>query len=241
MKTWLRVAAALVVILLLGVGTGLAQDDKCFEKGGFWDPEQERCVVKSGIEIDIKYPLEIVTYPFVEQTVDEFLFSTRSRYVSDFVEYGMAAWSPGLWGLYIDYEIFQYSPDVLSLKFTISDYTGGAHGNLYFQTYTFDLVQSRILTLNELFLPGIDPLATLAPIVQADLAAQMGEFADPTWIQEGTDSLDEYVSFVITLDSLVFFFPPYQVNAYAAGPQTVQIPLAQISAILAPPFNGIAN
>jgi hypothetical protein len=95
MKTWLRVAAALVVIPLLGVGIGSAQDDKCFEKGGFWDPEQERCVVKSGIEIDIKYPLEIVTYPFVEQTVDEFLFSTRSRYVSDFVEYGMAAWSPG--------------------------------------------------------------------------------------------------------------------------------------------------
>jgi hypothetical protein len=31
------------------------------------------------------------------------------------------------------------------------------------------------------------------------------------------------------------------VNAYAAGPQTVPIPLAQISAILAPPFNGIAN
>jgi hypothetical protein len=90
---------------------------------------------------------------------------------------------------------------VLSLKFTISDYTGGAHGNLYFQTYTFDLVQSRIFTLNDLFLPGIDPLATLAPIVQADLAAQMGEFADPTWIQEGTDSLDEYVSFVITPDS----------------------------------------
>jgi hypothetical protein len=43
---------------------------------------------------------------------------------------------------------------------------------------------------------------------------------------------------VITPDALTFFFPPYQVAAYAAGPQTVSIPLAQLGALLAPPFAG---
>jgi hypothetical protein len=237
MKTLVLGLLAVVVILVFGIGTVSAQADKCFEKGGNWDAQQQKCVIQTGIEIDIHYPLEITQYPFVEQTVDPFLNGLRSKYISDFAALGPDVWTPGPWGLHIDYEIFQFSPTMLSLKFTISDYTGGAHGNMYFQTYLFDLAQNRVLTLSDLFQPGADPLATLAPIVQQDLAAQMGDFADTQWIQEGTSSLDAYVNFVVTPDSLIFFFPPYQVAAYAAGPQTVQIPLSQISGILAPPFN----
>ena len=229
--------AVLMIAVLVG-GPAAAQEDKCYEKGGFFDTELQKCVMKSGIEIDIKYPLEILPYPFVEQTVDAFLTGIRSQYVSDFAAMSGDVSTPGPWGLYIDYEIFQFSPEVLSLKFTISDYTGGAHGNSYFQTYTFDVAQNHVLVLSDLFQPGADILGALAPVVQQDLAAQMGEFADLQWIQDGTSSLDAYAWFVVTPDALVFFFAPYQVAAYAAGPQTVQIPLAQISGLLAPPFNG---
>jgi hypothetical protein len=72
--------------------------------------------------------------------------------------------------------------------------------------------------------------------VQADLTAQMGEFADPQWILDGTSSLEAYMNFVVTQDALVFFFPPYQVAAYAAGPQMVAIPLEQLSGVLTSPF-----
>jgi hypothetical protein len=232
---------AILVIAVIGAGTAAAQDgqsDQCFAKGGMFDTQQQKCVIKSGIEIDINYPLEVTAYPLVEQTANSFLTGIRSQYVNDFASMGADVYSPGPWGLYIDYEIAQFSPDVLSLKFTISDYTGGAHGNLYFQTYTFDLAQNRVLALSDLFQPGVDILGTLAPIVQQDLTAQIGDYTDAQWIQDGTNSLDAYVSFAVTPDALVFYFPPYQVAAYAAGPQTVQIPLAQISGVLAPPFNG---
>jgi hypothetical protein len=240
----------ILVIAVIGAGTAAAQDrqggqggqggpsDQCFAKGGMFDTEQQKCDIKTGIEIDIKYPLEVTTYPFVEQTADAFLADTRNQYISDFASMGADIYSPASWGLYIDYEISQFSPDVLSLKFTISDYTGGAHGNSYFQTYTFDLTQNRVLALGDLFQPGTDILGTLAPIVQQELNAEMGAYADPQWIQDGTSSLDAYTSFTVTPDALVFYFAPYQVAAYAAGPQTVQIPLAQISGVLAPPFNG---
>jgi hypothetical protein len=235
---------AALVIAVLGVGAASAQDgqggqtDQCYAKGGQYDTAQQKCVIKSGIEIDINYPLEVAQYPFVEQTVDSFLTDIRSQYIGNFASTGADVYSPGPWGLYIDYEIVQFSPDVLSLKFTISDYTGGAHGNLYFQTYTFDLAQNRVLALSDLFQPGTDILGTLEPIVQQDLAAQLGEYADTQMIQAGTSSLDGYASFAVTPDTLVFYFAPYDVAAYAAGPQTVEIPLAQISGILAPPFNG---
>jgi hypothetical protein len=241
---WVQGLISLLVVAVIGVGTAAAQDgqggqgDPCFAKGGQFDTEQQKCVIKAGIEIDITYPLEVMQYPFVEQTADSFLTDTRSQFISEFSSMGAGVYSPAPWGLYIDYEIFQFSPDVLSLKFTISNYTGGAHGNQYFQTYTFDLTQNRVLKLSELFQPGADILGSLAPIAQQDLAVQLGEFADPQWIQDGTSSLDAYTSFAVTPDALVFFFAPYQVAAYAAGPQTVKIPLAQISGILAPPFSG---
>jgi hypothetical protein len=235
---------AALVIAVMGVGAAAAQDgqggqtDQCYAKGGTFDTAQQRCVIKTGIEIDINYPLEVAQYPLVEQTVDSFLTDIRSQYISNFASTGMDVYSPGPWGLYIDYGIVQFSPDVLSLKFTVSDYTGGAHGNLYFQTYTFDLTQNRVLALSDLFQPGADILGTLTPIVQQDLAAQLGEYADTQMIEQGTSSLDGYASFAVTPDALVLYFAPYDVAAYAAGPQTVEIPLAQISGILVPPFNG---
>jgi hypothetical protein len=238
---------SVLVIAVIGVGTAAAQDgqsgqgDQCFAKGGNFDTEQQKCVIKTGIEINITYPLEIAPYPFVEQTADSFLSDTRSQFISDFSTMGAEISSPAPWGLYIDYEISQFSPDVLSLKFTVSTYTGGAHGNQYFQTYTFDLTQNRVLTLSDLFQPGVDIVGTLAPIVQQDLTKQMGDFADAQWIQDGTSSLDAYTSFAVTPDALVFCFAPYQVAAYAAGAQTVQIPLVQLSGVLALPFNGAAN
>ncbi len=235
-KFALSVALIMVVAALAAAGSAAAQDDPCYQKGGTFDTEQQRCVINTGIIIDIKYPLEAVQYPFVEQTVDEFLNGIRAEYVNSFANMEPTAWSPGPWGLNIDYEIFQFSPDVLSIKFNIGDYTGGAHGNLFFQTYTFDLAQNSVLALSDLFQPGADVLGTIAPIVQQDLAAQLGDMADTQWIQDGTSTLDAYASFAVTPEALVFYFPPYQVAAYAVGPQTVSIPLTQLSGILSPLF-----
>ena len=139
--------------------------------------------------------------------------------------------------LSIDYETFNFSEDVLSLKFTIYDYTGGAHGNTTFRTLTFDLAAGRELALGDLFQPGVDPLATVAPIVLADLQTQLGDMTDASWLEMGTAPVPEnYASWVLAEDALIFFFPPYQVAAYAAGPQTVTIPLSDLTFVLALEF-----
>ncbi|MBI5959560.1 MAG: DUF3298 domain-containing protein, partial [Chloroflexi bacterium] len=148
-------------------------------------------------------------------------------------------WSPGPLSLYIEYETFQFSPNVISLNFTISTYTGGAHPNSYFRSFMFDLTGQRVLALQDLFLPGIDALGVIAPIAQQSLIAQLGDAIDPAWLAQGAgpDPVN-YQNVVITPDALVIYFSPYQVVAYAAGPQVVSIPLADLAAILAPPFNG---
>jgi hypothetical protein len=230
---------ALVTVFLVGLPHAAAQDgQKCLEKGGEWDETTQECRVTAAVEIDIDYPMFVTQYGFAEQAVDEFLQIARA-FVLEPLSGPYLWYSPGPFSLLVGYETFQFSPDITSLKFDIYTYTGGAHGMSSFQTYVFDLAGERILALDDLFLPGSDPLAAIAPLVQQDLQTQLGDMTDADWIMEGTapDPVN-YQFFVILPDSLVFYFPPYQVASYSAGPQMVSIPLSTLSGILAPPFGG---
>lgn len=227
----------LIGILVASIFPVMAQEDACFQKGGTWDAEQEKCVLQGGLEININYPLAAAENEFVAQTVDTFIEQQKTQFLQFFAEGGFYPGVPAPWGLWIDYEEFQFSESVISLKFIISDYTGGAHPNTYFQTYTFDLTQETVIGFEDLFLEGSNPLAVLAPLAQQQLMETMGEFADTQWITEGTgENPANYQSFVLTESSLILIFPPYQVAPYAAGPQQVEIPLANLSAILKPNF-----
>ena len=58
-----------------------------------------------------------------------------------------------------------------------------------------------------------------------------------SWIDEGTgENPDNYASFVIDGDAIVFYFQAYQVAPYVAGMPSVRIPLADINVLLKPPF-----
>jgi hypothetical protein len=232
----------IAILLLLAFGTlttSAAQEDVCYEKGGTWNADDTTCIIQHQIDMDVSYPITLAQYPVVEQTVDTFVAETRSQFLAGVTAPEMFNFpSPGGFFLSISYEEYRFSDTVTSLVFTISDYTGGAHPNSYYKTFTFDLEQERVITLGDLFVEGSNPLAVISPIVQQDLITRIGEMTDPTWIEQGTgENPENYQNFAITPDALIFFFPPYQVAAYAAGPQQASIPLAQLNAILASPFN----
>ena len=137
----------------------------------------------------------------------------------------------------ITYEELHHSDRIASLVFTIYEFTGGAHGNTTYQSYTFDLESGRLLALDDLFTSGSQPLSLIAPLVEADLNEKLKDISDADWIHSGTgNNPDNYQQWALDGDELVFYFGPYQVAAYAAGTQTVRIPLAQLSSILRPAF-----
>lgn len=240
----IRLLSALLVIVLVAAGvprTAHAQDDTCLIKGGFWDPDTGICTIRSRVEISMNYPLWVAQYPALEVVVDEFFQSLRMAFLS-YTDYPLPFPEAPPYTMYVYHEQFQFSPEIVSLKFTIDEYTGGAHGMVYFKTITFDVAQGRELTFDDLFQEEFNPLWTIAPLVQESIAAQLGEFADVDWIAEGTgENPDNYQNFVVTPTELIFYFPPYQVAAYAAGPITVSLPLTSLVAILAPPFFEAAN
>ena len=141
-------------------------------------------------------------------------------------------------GLYISQENFSSVDDVKSTFLKVSLNTGGAHPNTFFHTWTYHKDSGEILSFSSLFQQEHNPLWTIYPIVKESLLDQMGEGANEAMIDEGTGESDfeNYQSFVLDGEKLVFFFEPYRVAPYAVGPQQVEIPFEELQVIFQPPF-----
>lgn len=231
----------ILVVMLFGTVLPVAaqQEDACFNKGGNWDAELQQCAIAFGVEVKIDYPLDLADeFPVVEEAVDRFLAEERAAFLAPIVDPEFVNYSPGPLTLDIQYQSVGFSEDVLSLQFVVYTYSGGAHGMTYFRSFTFHLPKGIELALSDLFLPDASYLEVIAPMAQAALTEQLGDMADAEWIAQGAGPLPEnYQDWVLTPDALVITFEQYQVAAYAAGPQIVTIPLADIADILAPEFS----
>lgn len=124
------------------------------------------------------------------------------------------------------------SPRTVSYIYTIYEDTGGAHGMTYFKTFVFDTKTGTHLSLVDLFAPGSTYLQTLSSLARAKLPGVIGQYADPQMIQNGTTPDEKnFENFFIDNHNIDFLFPPYQVAAYAQGPVTLQIPMAELPGI----------
>ncbi|MDH3495028.1 MAG: DUF3298 and DUF4163 domain-containing protein [Acidobacteriota bacterium] len=131
----------------------------------------------------------------------------------------------------ISYKAEYFSADLVSIRFFQSEYTGGAHPNHKTLTLNYDISGDRQLELPGLFTPGSDYLNLISASVNVSLHTQMGKNADDEWILNGTGSkLENYSSWNITKEGLLFTFDPYQVGPYAAGSFEAVVPFENFPA-----------
>ena len=195
--------------------------------------ETGNCIVTAGININISYPLEFAAQTdFTQSTIDNFIDSETTAMLDAFRESIFEFPSPGPWALDMGYELFVFNRDIVGIKFDAYQYSGGAHGLPYVVTFMFHLTENRLITLDDLFQEEFNPWLTIQPMVKAQLMEAMGDFADEGWIDDGTgENPDNYVSFVLDGEELVFYFQAYQVAPYAAGMHEARIPLTDINAL----------
>jgi hypothetical protein len=149
----------------------------------------------------------------------------------------------GEMGNYIDvgYDVEYADDDLISVSFGEDTFTGGAHPNHGTFTLTYDLKAGRELKLADLFKPGSKYLATIANYSIRDLKGRTdpdsGEnlgLVQDDWEDGAKPTADNYRNWNVTKKGLLITFPPYQVGAYAAGPQTVIVPYSQLKDIALP-------
>jgi hypothetical protein len=139
----------------------------------------------------------------------------------------------------IGYEVAMARDDLISVEFDVgSYYQGAAHPNTYTETVNYDLKNGKPINLSDLFKPGAKYLQTLAQYCIADLKKQSkakDNMLPDDEIQSGAGpAAKNYRSWKITRKGLGINFDSYQVGPYAAGPQFVLVPYANLKDLINP-------
>jgi hypothetical protein len=125
------------------------------------------------------------------------------------------------------------SPHTISYIFTTYTDTLGVHPNTLFTTFTFDTQSGTLLTLADIFTPGAEYLDMLSQISRAQLPGVIGNSTDTAVLQNGTIPTNaNFSNFFFDNQDFVILFNTYQVAPFADGPQTLRIPLSELSSIL---------
>ncbi len=121
----------------------------------------------------------------------------------------------------------------LSLQIIVEGMSdGAAHPYHVTLSYNYDLEKGEQITVNQLFLHGVNPLQTISDFCKAELDKRdigfdgFGGGAEPT--------PENYAVWNLSSQGLVIVFNEYQVASYAAGPQTIIIPFEALGNIIKP-------
>jgi hypothetical protein len=133
---------------------------------------------------------------------------------------------------------FRYATDdLISLEWGESTYEGGAaHGNHLTQVLNYDVKKGKKLALADLFIDKSKYLTAIANYCMKELKERSKKedamiFGDQ--IESGAGPrADNYRAWSITKKGLWITFDPYQVAAYAAGPQYVLVPYSALKDII---------
>jgi uncharacterized protein YecT (DUF1311 family) len=136
----------------------------------------------------------------------------------------------------LTYTVARDDDTAVSILFSYSIYTGGAHPNFAQTAFNFLMPDGARVFLPDLV--GKQGIERVSDLAIADLTARLSGpdgMSDPAWIQLGAGPYaDNFESFELLPDELVLEFDPYAVAAYAAGPQEVRIPLPNVQDVLRP-------
>ncbi len=224
--------ALCVGAMAVSAQTETPQADPCMAKGGTTSADG-KCMLTMDLKISVDYPIDLAQNPLIASTIDPFIQSAKDDFMQAVGQDFYPIQAPN--ELDITYAVTNHSDTIMSLVFTVYEYTGGAHGTTSVTTFTFDTTNNRLITLDNVFSNTTNALNIIKPLAQAAVKAAVGDMNQQDMLDEGTAADPKnYQAFSLDADSITFYFQQYQVAPGAAGIQKVTIPFAQLSSVLDP-------
>lgn len=131
--------------------------------------------------------------------------------------------------LEIDYKLYP-TANVISIRFSIyTNFYGAAHPLTSYESLNFDIKAGKVLSLEDIS-ESKHFLTFLSKYSKRELTKKLSQGESPTEpYPQGVEPLAKnFEIWNLTSTGLLVTFPPYQVAAYAFGPQEVLIPYSQI-------------
>ena len=158
--------------------------------------------------------------------IEEFQKDAKEGFMADVIT--------STWLFTYDYSIEYYSEKLISFTALVYSYTGGAHGNTYFMSSNYWIIDgdSKLLKLPDLFKKDSDYVKVLSENCIKDLGKQ-----GAAWVVNGEiKSLkeDEIGPFALSPRGIQFAFAPYAVGPYSQGAYFVTIDYNYIKNVINP-------
>lgn len=181
-------------------------------------------------DIDISYP--VLGYKAVDEDVRNWVNNIADTFevemASLFHDAEMMGEDPdeSRYALHGSCTVLRPSREAASLVFEIWTYTGGAHGNLDIITLNYSLITGQRLDFVDIFGDVDKALSLLSSNSREVLSRRLAGGRMDQWIMDGTaQDVNNFASLGLTAQGVRVYFQPYQVAAWAAGAQEVDIPL----------------
>lgn len=140
----------------------------------------------------------------------------------------------------VDYEVKKNSDNILSIKVTYNQYSGGAHGDYEDISYNIDMRNGKILKLSDLFKLKSDYIK----VINNEIRSQIEELVKNNKENEGIyqfESIEKDNKFYIEDDKIVIYFDLYKIAPFVAGIPTFKINNNIISHMLKEEYLEILN
>ena len=137
------------------------------------------------------------------------------------------------WFLDINVEVIHQHADLLALKFSQTDYMGGAHPNSSFSYLNYDLQNQRVLKLDDILKPNtFEKLQTIGEqIFRKNEGLKPDQsLADKYFFDKDVFHLNS--NFTLTKEGIAFLYNPYEIKPYVAGTTTLLIPYTSIKDLI---------
>lgn len=122
----------------------------------------------------------------------------------------------------------------VSLCFSETSYTGGAHPNSYRRYRSFDSATGRPLAIEHLVVPGgleaLEAEASRAFRRMYEIAPGVSLAEAGFWFENGRFHLND--NFAVTSKGLLFYFNLYEITSYARGPTALLLSFPELKGIL---------
>lgn len=133
----------------------------------------------------------------------------------------------------VTYKPMRIDQGVLSLFGAYASYTGGVHGGAIGRSATYDLITSRLLTLEDILFenPDADKLYALTLNALSHRDDLFDGYETTVKDRFGKNFLQDK-DWYLSNSGLCFFFSPYEIGPYSAGIISAEIPYSQLAGVL---------
>ncbi|MFD2554971.1 DUF3298 and DUF4163 domain-containing protein [Sphingobacterium tabacisoli] len=152
---------------------------------------------------------------------------------NEFVEENSTTYVNAVWYKDSETRIVLNTPLFLTLKTSIDQYTGGAHGNHLTFFAVFDLDLFKKMELTDLIVTGkLKELTKLAEkhFRRQENLSDTSNLSKDFFFEDGIFALND--NFGLTKDKLIIYYNEYEIRPYADGITTIEIPYEEVQEIL---------